>query len=339
MPGATECCGTTTDGTAPYSNRRWSTLPAGQPGDGATTDIINVSPTADSVYTFAIDDSQGCTGRASIAVDVRDPDPAISPAAPGVCPGSTVDISAAAGFASYLWSTTPPGAAGDGATSQSVTADTIGVAYAVTVTDDAGCMSTRAVTVVAAPPLQPTIVPANPALCPGGSVQLTALTGFATYVWDTAGAEPGLDGATTESVTATVIGATYAVTVTDGSGCSGTTSVTTTASADPVPGTMNWSLRVSKTNATDLRHVWVDLPDPAGAYQMVAFDCTDAGGDGLCDIPPTSANMGASPSTVNVPVGVQASIEAGGVNRSPRLVFYKVRALSPCSLTPGPFGD
>ncbi len=330
---------TTSDGTPPYSNARWSTTPPGAPGDGATTAVINVSPATDTTYTFAIDDAQGCTGTQSIAVDVRAPDPALAPATPGLCPGGTVTIAAAPGFVSYAWSTTPAGARDDGATTESVTADQVGVTYSVTVTDDAGCTGVQAVTVVDAPPLQPTIAPANPALCPGGSVQLVAQAGFATYLWDSAGADPGVDGSSSDTVTASVIGATYSVTVTDGAGCSGMTSVMTTASPDPVPGVMNWSLRVTKASASDLRHAWIDLPDPAGAYQVVTFDCTDAGGDGQCDVPPTQANMAASPTTVNVPVGAQASVEPGGVTRAPRLVFSKVRALSPCSLTPGAFGN
>ena len=100
---------------------------------------------------------------------------------------------------------------------------------------------------------------------------------------------------------------------------------------------MNWSLRVRKSGAADLRHSWQDLPDPAGGYQLLAFDCTDADADRQCDAPPTQANIAASSSFVIVAPGVQQVMEPGGLNRQPKLIFYKVRALSPCTLSPGAF--
>jgi len=489
--------GNVSGGSPPYSGFAWSSNPPGEPGDGAVTATIDVAPSGDTTYTFTATDDQGCTGSDDVLVDITVPDPAISPATPAICPGQTVDLTAAPGFAAYSWTTTPAGRAGDGSTSRTVTADEVGVSYEVKVTDAAGCTGTQSVaigaappltpgitpaspgicpggsalvtadpgyvsyswdsggaepavdgattasisvsvvsatytvtvrdaagcsgsssvTTIAAPPLAPGITPPNPAICPGGTLQLTADAGYTSYSWDSAGAEPAVDGATTASIVASVVGATYTVTVRDAAGCSGSTAVTTIAgpplapgiqpaspeicpggtvvvtadpgytsylwssggaepaidgattasitvsvvgatytvtvrdaagctgstsvttgpSADPIPGPMNWSLRLSKSGTDDLRHAWQDLPDPASAYRVTAFDCTDAGGDGICDVPPTRANIDASTSFVDVPVGVQSSVELGGLLRQPRLIFYKVRALSPCSGTPGPF--
>jgi hypothetical protein len=489
--------GNASGGSPPYSGFTWATNPPGQPGDGATTATIDVAPTQDTTYTLTATDAQGCTGSDDVLVDITVPDPAISPALPAICPGQTVDLSAAPGFAAYLWTTTPAGRPGDGSTSRTVTADEVGVAYEVQVTDSAGCKGTQSVTIGAAPPLAPGIQPANPAICPGGTVLLTADPGYAGYRWDSGGAEPAVDGATTPAISVSVVGATYSVTVTDASGCTGSAAVTpiagpplapgiqpanpaicpggavlltadpgyasyrwdsggaepavdgattpainvsvvgatysvtvrdaagctgsaavtpiaspplapgiqpanpelcpggtvaltadagyvsylwssggaepavdglttpsitvsvlgatytvtvrdaagctgsgavtTAASADPIPAPMNWSLRLSKSGTSDLRHEWQDLPDPASGYRLSAFDCTDAGGDGICDVPPTRANIAASASFVDVPVGAQASVETDGLLRQPPLMFYKVRALSPCSGTPGPF--
>ena len=77
---------------------------------------------------------------------------------------------------------------------------------------------------------------------------------------------------------------------------------------------------------------------PAGAYEVVSLDC-DADLDGTCEVDPTDANLRASATTVSEAVGAQASTELGGQSRASWLVFYKVRALSPCSLAPGAFGD
>lgn len=324
-------------GSPPYSNGRWSTDPPGESGDGATATTVTVTPSQDTTYTFTTDDAQGCTGADSVLVDVRTPLPGLSPDPPAVCPGATVALSALPGFASYSWSTAPPGASGDGSTAATVTVDQVGVAYTVTVTDDIGCSGQQTVTSVAAPPLTPAIAPASPELCPGGTVTLTAESGFASYAWDTAGADPPVDGATSQQVVASVVGATYTVTVRDATGCTGSASVTTAASPDPVPGPMNWSLRVARAGAADVSLTWLDLTDPAGAYQAVAFGCADANADGRCDADPTQANMAASGATSNVPVGTQQWTDAGVAGRAPRLVFYKVRALSPCSLTPGGF--
>ena len=60
--------------------------------------------------------------------------------------------------------------------------------------------------------------------------------------------------------------------------------------------------------------------------------------DGVCDTDPTPVTLGTAPTTsVLIPGGVQVSVETMGLRRLSWLVFYKVRGLSPCTATPGPF--
>lgn len=325
------------DGTPPYSNFRWSTIPPGEPGDGDTTQAINVAPTGTTTYTFATDDGQGCTGSDSVLVEVRKPTPTIVPAGPELCPAQSIGLTATPGFTAYAWSSNPAGEPGDGATTETVTVGVVGTTWTVTVTDDVGCTGQASVTTVAAPPLSPAIAPPDPRICLGGTATITADPGYATYIWSSV-EDPSVNGLTTEAIDVGMDGATYTVTVTDVFGCSGTASVTLSVLPDPIPGAMNWSLRAAKSGADDLLLTWLDLPDPAGAYQVVSLDC-DATLDGVCDQDPTPAAMAASPLRTDVAVGVQQLVEVDGLNRPSWLVFYKVRALSPCSLTPGPFGN
>ncbi|KQS27944.1 right-handed parallel beta-helix repeat-containing protein [Dyadobacter sp. Leaf189] len=88
--------------------------------------------------------------------------------------------------------------------------------YVIYVVNEARCLSTKEVTVLAPEPVITTSGATG--FCVGGSVVLSAPAGFASYNWN-----PG--GATSSSITATAQGD-YTVTVTDGSGCSMTSKPT-----------------------------------------------------------------------------------------------------------------
>jgi len=127
---------------------------------------------------------------------------------PGCAP---VDLSTDGGFASYLWS--------NGATTQSVNVAS-GI-YTVTVTDGSGATySSDPVSVNVNPA---TVSLGDSSFCQGESQLLDA--GVATsYLWST--------GATTQTITATASGS-YAVTVTNASGCSATD--VATVNVKPLP--------------------------------------------------------------------------------------------------------
>lgn len=245
-------------GTPPFKNFLWTTNPAGQPGDGATTLSINVSPTVATTYTFSAADSLDCTGSDATVLAVDVPTARITPQNPVLCPGGTVDLRGPAGMTSWTWSTNPPGLPGDGAATRTITANTVG----------------------------------------------------ATYTLNTVGPAPSL--------------------------CPAQDAVTTTGANDAIPGALGWTLRMAKVAGTDdLLATWLDIPDPAGEYHLVSLD-GDSDFNGTYDQVPLVATMTVAP-FVSVLVGQESYRETGGLVRPSWLVFYKARAASPCSRTPGPF--
>lgn len=261
-----------------------------------------------------------------------------------ICPGDSVDLMAIISngtppFSPGQWTTDPPGEDGDGAMGDGVTVSpSQTTTYTYEVTDDLGCRGSASVLVNVRSPVV-TIAPAEPVVCPGGSIPLDATPGFATYEWDAEGMDPGADGATTEQVVASVIGVTYTVTVTDDLGCPATASVTLQAAPDDPPSSVGPSLRLDR-RGDDVRYTWTDAPEPATSFQGVALDCPSPPG-GTCATDPTAAALAAQPTFFDVPPGTQVFDEIGAVPdlqaSASWLVFIKVRGTSPCSATPGPF--
>jgi hypothetical protein len=211
----------------PVTGFLWTTDPPGEDGDGATTEMVTVSPTRATTYTFSATDAQGCVGTGSVVITVRDPQPVVTPPSAEICPGEGVELVADAGWAGYEWSSNPGGLTGDGSTADRVTAMDVGATWTLTVTDDMGCTGQVSVDVTQAPGPTPVVTPANPQFCTGGNIGLVGEPGFVDYTRTT---EPaGLPGhlETTPNIVATELGATYTLTVTDARGCTGSTSVTT----------------------------------------------------------------------------------------------------------------
>jgi large repetitive protein len=212
--GPTTICpgGSVTLTASPGYSYNWST--------GAGTRSITV--TAGGTYRVLEFDANGCSSGWSdpITVTVASPPPAPNVTASGpltLCPGGAVTLAGPAGY-SYSWS--------NGATTQSITVSNAG-SYTLTVTNASGCSATSApkvVTTVTNPPA-PVIAAGGPTtFCAGGSVTLTAPSGY-SYLWT--------GGATTQSITVSTSG-TWSVTVTDANGCSAT-SAATTVTVNPLP--------------------------------------------------------------------------------------------------------
>jgi hypothetical protein len=97
------------------------------------------------------------------------------------------------------------------------TAGPITVVYEFVLTSN-GCSNTQQVTVVVNPSPTP-VITGNAPVCAGNPIILNAGPGYSSYNWSTS--------ASSQTITVTTAG-TYAVTVTDGNGCTGSTSVVTT---------------------------------------------------------------------------------------------------------------
>jgi Leucine-rich repeat (LRR) protein len=139
-----------------------------------------------------------------------------------VCTGGSLTLDAG-GYSEYLWS--------NGATTQTINPSNITVTttYTVTVTDANGCTGTDSHTVSVNANPTPTIT--GPiSVCSDGSVTLDAGAGFTTYNWDNNG---GISQtATFSNITTTT---TFAVTVTDSNGCTGTDDHNIIVNANPLP--------------------------------------------------------------------------------------------------------
>jgi len=178
---------------------------------GATTQAI--AATTSGSYTVSVTNGNGCSATSAPVVVTANPLPTATITANGnttFCQGNSLTLTSSSGT-SYLWS--------NNATTQSITSNASG-SYTVRVTDGNGCSATSSATTVTVNPL-----PATPSItasgattfCQGGSVTLTS-SSSTSNLWS-----PG--GATTQSISAATSGS-YTVSVTNGSGCSASSTAT-----------------------------------------------------------------------------------------------------------------
>jgi len=189
------------------NNITWST--------GATTQSITVN--TPGTYTVTENSSCGGTSQAVTVTVNSNPAPVVTSGGPTTfCQGNNVVLTSSIANGN-TWS--------NSATSQSITVTTSGN-YSVSVTDANGCSgSSNSIAVTVNPNSTPSITASGQTtFCQGGSVVLmSSIPGNNT--WST--------GATTQSITVNTSG-TY--TVTDNSGCGGTSQpVTVTVNSNPSP--------------------------------------------------------------------------------------------------------
>ncbi|KKP52785.1 MAG: PKD domain containing protein [candidate division TM6 bacterium GW2011_GWF2_33_332] len=195
---------TTLNAGSGYALYYWSTTDVSQ-----TIDVVVAG-----TYSVTVSDANGCTGNASVTVNVfSNPSPVIT-GDTQICPGTTTTLDAGAGFAAYLWSTTDM--------TQSVSELSSGN-YSVTVADANGCTGTNNIIVTELTNPVP-VITGNPEFCAGSSAIINAGL-FTSYIWSTS--------QVTQSITVTTSGI-YSVTVTDANGCTGTDNISITANPLPV---------------------------------------------------------------------------------------------------------
>lgn len=228
--------------------------------------------------TLDVRSAEGCTAHAALSVRVSAIlHPVVLPAGPlTLCNGDRVVLRAAPGYASYRWNT--------GATEDSIVVTTSG-RYYVHATAAAGCEGTSDtvnVMVRSSPPPTPVIVPPMARLCDGDSVVLTTSDqSYTDYHWST--------GATTKSIVVRSAGV-FHVTVTDVSGCTGTSvAVVITMSARP-DATITSSTTTMVCEGTE---VVLRARGGQGTYRWSTGETTDqifATKSGLYSLAITSAN-------------------------------------------------
>jgi PKD repeat protein len=234
--GSTSICPASTlqiDAPSGFSSYLWS--------NGATTQSITVSDSGR--YSVIVTNSNGCIGNSdTITVKVLPPpSPKLSAnGSTSLCAGTTVQLSAPAGFLKYLWS--------NGATTQTIGVKDAGN-YWVTVTNNNGCQGNSDTISVTVNPLPNPKLSANgpTTFCQSDSLLLSAPSGFVRYQWTT--------GDTTESIMVKT-GGNYSVLVTNSNGCQGrsdTIAVTTLALPKP---------KLSASSSTSIC--------PAGSVQLNA---------------------------------------------------------------------
>jgi gliding motility-associated-like protein len=193
------CPGTTTTLTAQggFSSYNWST---GSTQPGITTG-------AAGPLTLVVTDANGCSTSNSVNLSVYLVTPPTIAADPGFCAGTTADLEATPGYATYTWS--------NAANTPIISVNTGGV-YEVSVTDANGCPSSAATSIVRYALPQPTIG-GSTTFCIGNSTTLNAGANYSSYVWST-----GSDQSEVIVNTPGDIG----LTVTDANGCTGSTLAT-----------------------------------------------------------------------------------------------------------------
>ncbi|MFT7611555.1 MAG: gliding motility-associated-like protein [Parvicellaceae bacterium] len=185
------------------------TVPSG--GTSIGNAPFSVSPTSTTTYYIEATDGSCTSNRIPVIVTVN-PQPSISvlPAAPTICTGDNVSLTASSGgpSPSYVWS---PAGGLSGTTGATVTASPGATQiYTVTVTDANTCTNNTTVTVTVVPP--PVALITGPTtVCDNQSITLTATpSGASSYLWST--------GETTETIVISPGTSTlYDVTVTAGS--------------------------------------------------------------------------------------------------------------------------
>jgi hypothetical protein len=283
--GANQTYTTTNDPGFTYS---WA-ITNGSIASGQGTSSVTVNWTSTGVLTLTKTNTTcGTVYTATKTVTyAAPPAPNLGPNT-SFCQNSGFTLNAGAGQ-SYAWST--------GATTPTITPLGSGT-YSVTVTNSPTCSGSSSVTLTMLPAPFPTVSlsPANP--CAGQPVTMNAGI-WAAYQWST--------GATTSSITVTNSGI-YSVTVTDFSGCSGSSGPITLVFSPVTIPNLGPNQTVCNTNPTTLNagnfssYLWSTgattqtiSVNTSGTYSVTVTNsggCTSADTVTVTYLPPATPNLG-----------------------------------------------
>ena len=311
---STPSCNSATNGTAtvavstgasPYTYS-WSAI--------AQTGSTVTGLAGGSTYTVTVTDASGCTVTSAILV------PQLAAvtftltgtnASCGLSNGSISATAVAGGSGSaysYSWSSS----ASTGATETGQTAG----AYTLTVTDGAGCSGTSSTTLISNPGVVAAITAQTNLTCNGnssGSVTASATAGSMAYTYSWSNNASAVTNATSNTINGLpAVG--YTLTITDGGGCTSTTSATlteppaisaTAGSTTSLCGASNGSVNVSVSGgAGGFTYIWSNGPTAATVSGLAANGYTVTVTDQNGCTSTTAATVGNSGS-------VSASMNAG----------------------------
>jgi len=183
---------------------------------------VTASPTSTTTYTVTGSDAQGCSATASVTVTVAGSINVTATANPSqICIGGSANLTVTGGD-SYTWSH------GLGTNSSVTVTPATTTTYTVTGSDSQGCSGTASVQVEVLTSLSVTISPANPQICEGDNIQLTATSNGNNpqFLWNTGNTNPSI---TVNPLSTT----TYTVDAEDNLGCTGSAQVTVTVNDIP----------------------------------------------------------------------------------------------------------
>lgn len=140
-----------------------------------------MSPTTPTAYSVTGTDQNGCSGTASVTVNIN-PDLILSvnPSNPFICIGNSVDLTAS-GADNYLWQPSSSLSDSLGATVNAFPVVT--TTYTVYGADSAGCTGSTTVTVTAGNGPTITINASPPVVCPGDSSILSVVGTAQSFNW------------------------------------------------------------------------------------------------------------------------------------------------------------
>lgn len=164
------------------------------------TQTVQVWPSADTTYTVTAETSNGCLVYDSVRVTIKIAPPLDLGADTSFCRNDSVTISAAAGFATYLWNT--------GETSQQIIVKNRGL-YHVSAQAPNGCIARDSLEILNVYALPVVDLGRDTIICMSSNYTFNA-GNFASYLWQ--------DGSTARTFTTSAVGK-YWVQVTDGNRC------------------------------------------------------------------------------------------------------------------------
>ena len=248
--GSLSLSSTPSGGTAPYILFNWSG-PDNYVASVEDPAPFNVTAASAGIYQVRVTDNKGCTATATATVTVYSRPALTATSNSPVCTGANIDLRAnptggSGAYTSFTW-TGPAGFSSMQENPQGFSASLAkSGTYRVTVTDNSGCTTTGSTSVAVSANVAPSITAsgAGPTCAGGGNIVLgsapsggtTPYTGFA---WSGPNSyQSNQQNPPAFPATGAASGV-YSVTVTDGKGCAGTSSVSVPVGALTAAPTTN----------------------------------------------------------------------------------------------------